>query len=102
MKSFFYKYLLPCVKTPYFEANIRIIKTVRLQLDEVKELLQNKTLKIILLHRDPRGVMNSRLKKGWCSKYIKVPFMSVISHLHLWKSSLDEVSSSMDDTFIHG
>ena len=51
-------------------SKIKVIKTVRLRLDDVKEFLQDRTLKIIVLHRDPRGVMNSRGSKKWCSKYL--------------------------------
>ena len=45
------------------------LKTVRLRLHDVQELLQERNLKIIVLHRDPRGVMNSRMWKNWCSKF---------------------------------
>ena len=46
-----------------------LLKTVRLRLHDVQELLQERNLKIIVLHRDPRGVMNSRLRINWCSKF---------------------------------
>ena len=49
--------------------NKLLLKTVRLRLHDVQELLQERNLKIIVLHRDPRGVMNSRLRINWCSKF---------------------------------
>ena len=55
------------------EAKQRLIKTVRLRLPSVAHLIPTLDLKIILLHRDPRGVMNSRWSKAvgdWCCKYI--------------------------------
>ena len=49
------------------KAKLNIIKTVRSRLKDVKGLLNVKNLKIIVLHRDPRGVMNSRVRKHWCT-----------------------------------
>ena len=49
---------------------IRLIKTVRLRVSMVERLLkQNEfgpNLKVIVLVRDPRGVMNSRSAMDWC------------------------------------
>jgi hypothetical protein len=49
---------------------IRVIKTVRLRVRETEKLLLDselgKTLKIVVLVRDPRGVMNSRSAMPWC------------------------------------
>jgi len=49
---------------------IRVIKTVRLRVQETEKLLLDpqlgKTLKIVVLVRDPRGVMNSRSSMDWC------------------------------------
>ena len=53
------------------EAKQRLVKTVRLRLPQVAHLVPSLNLKIIVLHRDPRGVMNSRWgpdNKKWCSK----------------------------------
>lgn len=51
---------------------IRVIKTVRMRVAETERLLLDgeikQTLKIVVLVRDPRGVMNSRLSLGWCKK----------------------------------
>ena len=59
------------------EAKQRLIKTVRLRLPSVAHLIPSLDLKIIVLHRDPRGVMNSRWSKSvgdWCCKYLFVYF----------------------------
>ena len=49
---------------------IRVIKTVRLRVEETEKLILDpelgKTLKIVVLVRDPRGVMNSRSSMDWC------------------------------------
>jgi hypothetical protein len=49
---------------------IRVIKTVRMRVKETEKLLLDsaigKTLKIVVLVRDPRGVMNSRSAMDWC------------------------------------
>ena len=49
---------------------IRVIKTVRLRVEATEKLLNDpvvgKTLKIVVLVRDPRGVMNSRAGMDWC------------------------------------
>lgn len=47
----------------------RLIKTVRLRMTLVEELLRDAdlSLKVIFLVRDPRGVMNSRDSMDWCS-----------------------------------
>ena len=49
---------------------IRVIKTVRMRVKETEQLLLDsalgKTLKIVVLVRDPRGVMNSRSSMDWC------------------------------------
>eukprot|EP00092_Neocalanus_flemingeri_P025067 GFUD01027183.1.p1 GENE.GFUD01027183.1~~GFUD01027183.1.p1 ORF type:complete len:525 (+),score=91.97 GFUD01027183.1:151-1725(+) len=52
---------------------IKLIKTVRLRVKNVEELLQDSSmdLKVIFLVRDPRGVYNSRSSgavSSWCSK----------------------------------
>lgn len=51
---------------------IRVMKTVRMRVAETERLLLDseikQTLKIVVLVRDPRGVMNSRLSLGWCQK----------------------------------
>ena len=58
-------YLSTC---PYFP--IRVIKTVRLRVEETEKLLLDpdlgQTLKVVVLVRDPRGVMNSRSSMDWC------------------------------------
>ena len=51
---------------------IKLIKTVRLRFEKIKELMSdpNLKLKVILLTRDPRGVFNSRgsaLVSNWCT-----------------------------------
>merc|ERR1711894_40453 len=50
---------------------IRLIKTVRLRIRETEKLFLDpiigKTLKVILLVRDPRGMMKSRLSQSWCT-----------------------------------
>ena len=48
------------------KAELHVIKTVRCELQDVKELLKIQGLKTIVLHRDPRAVMNSRIKRHWC------------------------------------
>ena len=49
---------------------IRLIKTVRLRVKETERLLLDpeigKALKVIVLVRDPRGVMSSRASDSWC------------------------------------
>ena len=49
---------------------IRVIKTVRMRVAETEKLLLDselkETLKIVVLVRDPRGVMNSRSSMDWC------------------------------------
>ena len=50
------------------DSNIRLIKTVRIRLTDVEELLEDSKIRVVVLHRDPRGVMNSRMQKKWCSK----------------------------------
>ena len=49
---------------------IRVIKTVRMRVAETENLLLDselkETLKIVVLVRDPRGVMNSRSSMDWC------------------------------------
>jgi len=52
---------------------LKLIKTVRLRVRSVEELLQDNSLnlKVILLVRDPRGVYNSRSSgavSSWCKK----------------------------------
>ena len=47
-------------------AKQRLVKTVRLRLHQVAHLVPSLNLKIIVLHRDPRGVMNSRWNAKWC------------------------------------
>ena len=49
---------------------IRVIKTVRMRVAETEKLLTDpelkETLKVVVLVRDPRGVMNSRSSMDWC------------------------------------
>lgn len=47
---------------------VQIIKTVRVSLNQVGPLLDDSelNLKLILLIRDPRGIINSRSKQNWC------------------------------------
>ena len=49
---------------------IRVVKTVRLRVKAAEKLLNDpelgQTLKIVILVRDPRGVMNSRATMDWC------------------------------------
>lgn len=47
---------------------IQNMKTVRMRLNVAGKLLEDErfNLKIILLVRDPRGIMNSRWAQGWC------------------------------------
>jgi len=52
---------------------IKLIKTVRLRVKNVEELIQDSSmdLKVIFLVRDPRGVYNSRSSgaiSGWCNQ----------------------------------
>ena len=54
------------------ESRQRLAKTVRLRLHQVAHLIPSLKLKIIVLHRDPRGTMHSRWAPGtygWCRKY---------------------------------
>ncbi|XP_042886800.1 uncharacterized protein LOC122262748 [Penaeus japonicus] len=48
---------------------LNFAKTVRLRLAAVKQLLEDASLDLRVVHlvRDPRGVVNSRLKMPWCS-----------------------------------
>ena len=49
---------------------IRLIKTVRLRVPYVEGLLQDpeisSNLRVVMLSRDPRGVMTSRSAVNWC------------------------------------
>ena len=48
---------------------VRIVKTVRMRVAETEALLTAKglqNLKVVVLLRDPRGVMNSRATMDWC------------------------------------
>lgn len=47
---------------------IQVIKTVRVTLNQIASLFDDSelNLKLILLIRDPRGVINSRSKQDWC------------------------------------
>ena len=55
-------------------ASHRVIKLLRMTLDNVGKLLEeNKNLKVIQLFRDPRGIMNSHVNTGWISKNHKNP-----------------------------
>ena len=51
---------------------IRLIKTVRLPVNETRKLFLNPqlrdSLKIIVLIRDPRGVIHSRSSMEWCTR----------------------------------
>ena len=50
-----------------FQAKVRFMKTVQLRVPNIDELLHaNKDLKIIILMRDPRGIMKSRTNEDWC------------------------------------
>ncbi|XP_060567649.1 carbohydrate sulfotransferase 1-like isoform X2 [Ruditapes philippinarum] len=52
-----------CERSPF-----RIIKTIRLQLNDVKNLLEDlPNLKIVHLVRDPRATLSSQSKLGMCS-----------------------------------
>ena len=44
----------------------RLIKTVRLRLSCIQDLIMAKHIKMIVLVRDPRGVMKSRENIEWC------------------------------------
>ena len=53
------------------ESKQRLVKIVRLRLNQVAHLVPILRLKIIVVHRDPRAVMNSRWRPNvhdWCSK----------------------------------
>ena len=58
-------YLQACPTFP-----IRLVKTVRLRVEQINRLLLDpelgEKLKVVVLVRDPRGVMNSRLSMEWC------------------------------------
>ena len=64
---------------------IRLIKTVRLRVKETEKLLLDpeigNALKVILLVRDPRGVMNSRASDSWCKGKICSDLETVCNHL---------------------
>ena len=48
---------------------VRIVKTVRMRVRETEALLRDPALanlKVVVLLRDPRGVMNSRATMDWC------------------------------------
>lgn len=49
---------------------VRLIKTVRLRIPHLDDLLQDLdlSLKVIVLVRDPRGVMRSRNSMSWCDQ----------------------------------
>ena len=49
-----------------------MIKTVQLRIKDTEELLKDTSLnlKVIVLVRDPRGVMKSRSKMSWCDQPI--------------------------------
>ena len=49
---------------------VRLIKTVRLRIPHLDDLLQDPdlSLKVIVLVRDPRGVMRSRNSMAWCDQ----------------------------------
>ena len=55
----------------------RLIKTVRLRLSYIQDLIMAKHIKIVMLVRDPRGVMKSRENIEWC----KYPACSDVSNL---------------------
>ena len=55
----------------------RLIKTVRLRISFIQDLIMAKHIKMIVLVRDPRGVMKSREKIEWC----KYPACSDVSNL---------------------
>ena len=65
---------------------IRLIKTVRMRVRETEKLLLDtqlgKTLKIVILVRDPRGVMNSRSSMYWCQSKSCYDPATVCEYLH--------------------
>lgn len=51
------------------KSNLRLIKTVRLKMEHIGFLMdQYKSLKVLLLMRDPRSILSSRLSNSWCGK----------------------------------
>ena len=64
---------------------IRLIKTVRLRVEETEKLLLDPELgpplKIVVLVRDPRGVMTSRSSMDWCQKPTCIDPSTVCQHL---------------------
>ena len=54
----------------HIQCIVRLVKTVRMQVSYVEDLLMEPSLDLtmILLVRDPRGVMKSRNKLEWCSQ----------------------------------
>jgi hypothetical protein len=49
---------------------VRIIKTVRMRVMETEAFLKDvrmPNVKVVVLMRDPRGVMNSRATMDWCA-----------------------------------
>lgn len=61
-----------CTNTDYLtescqNANIRLLKTVRLRVSKVEKLMRDySNLKVVVLFRDPKAVMASRQAKKWC------------------------------------
>ena len=65
---------------------IRLIKTVRLRVRFVEPLLTDPdlALKIIVLVRDPRGVMRSRLVLNFLNSDFNLQFAYVLVNSHLF------------------
>jgi hypothetical protein len=55
----------------------RLTKTVRLRMSFIQDLIMAKHIKVIVLVRDPRGIMKSRENIEWC----KYPACSDVSNL---------------------
>ena len=62
---------------------IRLIKTVRLRVQFIEDLLQEPdlNLKVIVLVRDPRGVMRSRSGMNWCENPVCINTTQVCEDL---------------------
>lgn len=75
---------------PEFEAKscqkfpVRLIKTVRLRAPYIEGLFKDPklNLKVIVLVRDPRGVMRSRSEMSWCDQPMCNNITSVCKDLH--------------------
>ena len=57
---------IPEIRRSCLKSKIRVTKVLRLQLDAVEPLLEDdKSLKVVQVFRDPRGIMCSRTVKTW-------------------------------------